>query len=86
MTKQVWAGTTPIGGGAPVAVQSMCNTDTRDVEKTVEQIHRLEQAGCELIRVAVFDMQAAEAIRQIRDRIHIPLVADVHFDYRLALL
>jgi (E)-4-hydroxy-3-methylbut-2-enyl-diphosphate synthase len=85
MTKQVWAGTTPIGGGAPVAVQSMCNTDTRDVEKTVAQIHRLEQAGCELIRVAVFDMQAAEAIRQIRDRIHIPLVADVHFDYRLAM-
>lgn len=85
MTKSVLAGGVRIGGGAPVSVQSMCNTDTRDVEATVSQIHRLEDAGCEIIRVAVFDQRAAEAIRGIRDRIRIPLVADVHFDYRLAI-
>ena len=85
MTKQVTVGNRPVGGGAPVSVQSMCNTDTRNISATVEQIHRLEAAGCEIIRVAVFDQNAAAAIRPIRDQIHIPLVADVHFDYRLAL-
>ncbi len=74
-----------IGGNAPIAVQSMTNTDTRDVESTVEQIRRLESAGCEIIRVAVPDMEAAGAIRAIRDRISIPLIADIHFDHRLAV-
>ena len=85
MTDSVMVGNVQIGGGAPVSVQSMCNTDTRDVEATVAQILRLEQAGCEIIRVAVFDETAAEAVRAIKDRIHIPLVADVHFNYRLAI-
>ena len=85
MTKSIQLGGVQIGGGAPVTVQSMCNTDTRDVAATVAQIHRLEAAGCEIIRVAVFDKDAAEAVRPIREQIHIPLVADVHFDYRLAL-
>jgi len=75
----------PIGGDAPIAVQSMTNTDTRDVTATVDQIHRLEAAGCEIIRVAVPDLEAAQAIRPIRDRITIPLIADIHFDYRLAV-
>lgn len=74
-----------IGGGYPVAIQSMCNTDTRDVKSTVEQILRLEEAGCEIIRVAVPDMRAAEAVAEIKKQIHIPLVVDIHFDYRLAL-
>lgn len=74
-----------IGGMESVKVQSMCNTDTRDVKSTVDQILRLEDAGCEIIRVAVPDMEAAEAIREIKKQIHIPLVADIHFDYRLAL-
>lgn len=74
-----------IGGNNPVAIQSMCNTDTRDVCATVEQIRRLEDAGCEIIRVAVPDMAAAEAVRDIKKQIHIPLVVDIHFDYRLAL-
>jgi (E)-4-hydroxy-3-methylbut-2-enyl-diphosphate synthase len=75
----------PIGGGHPVIVQSMTNTDTRDVEATVAQIHRLEQAGCEIIRVAVLNLDAARCLSQIRERISIPLVADIHFDHRLAL-
>lgn len=74
-----------IGGNYPVAIQSMCNTDTRDARATVEQIHRLEEAGCEIIRVAVPDMAAAEAVKEIKKQISIPLVADIHFDYRLAL-
>lgn len=74
-----------VGGGAPVSIQSMCNTPTHDVEATVEQIHRLEAAGCEIIRVAVPDMPAAEAIGAIRAAISIPLVVDIHFDYKLAL-
>lgn len=74
-----------IGGDNPIAIQSMCNTDTRDVKATVEQIRRLEDAGCEIIRVAVPDMAAAEAVRDIKKQIHIPLVVDIHFDYRLAL-
>ena len=74
-----------IGGGAPVAIQSMCNTATEDVAATVAQILRLEQAGCQIIRVAVPTMEAAAAIGAIKKAIHIPLVADIHFDYRLAL-
>lgn len=74
-----------IGGGAPVAIQSMCSTATEDVAATVAQILRLEQAGCQIIRVAVPTMEAAAAIGAIKKAIHIPLVADIHFDYRLAL-
>ena len=74
-----------IGGDNPVAIQSMCNTDTRDVNATVNQIHELENAGCEIIRVAVPDMVAAKAVADIKKQIHIPLVVDIHFDYRLAL-
>ena len=74
-----------IGGGAPVAIQSMCNTATEDVAATVAQILRLEQAGCQIIRVAVPTMEAAAAIGAIKKAIHIPLVADIHFDYRVAL-
>ena len=85
MTKQIMVGGVPVGGGAPVSIQSMCNTPTADVRATVEQILRLEEAGCEIIRVAVPDMEAARAIGPIRQAIHIPLVADIHFDYRLAL-
>jgi len=85
MTKQIQIGSVAIGGGAPVAIQSMCNTKTHDVEATVEQILRLEELGCEIIRVAVPDMAAAKAIGAIKSRIHIPLVSDIHFDYKLAL-
>ncbi|MGN0107590.1 MAG: flavodoxin-dependent (E)-4-hydroxy-3-methylbut-2-enyl-diphosphate synthase [Hominilimicola sp.] len=74
-----------IGGDNPIAIQSMCNTDTRDVKATVNQIHELENAGCEIIRVAVPDMEAAQAVGDIKKQIHIPLVVDIHFDYRLAL-
>lgn len=84
-TREVNIGGVKIGGDNPIAIQSMCNTDTRNVEETVKQIKELENAGCEIIRVAVPDMQAAEAIKDIKRQIDIPLVADIHFDYRLAL-
>jgi (E)-4-hydroxy-3-methylbut-2-enyl-diphosphate synthase len=84
-TRAIKIGTVPVGGNAPITVQSMTNTDTRKVEETVAQIRRLEGAGCEIIRVAVVDMEAATAIRSIRDQIHIPLIADIHFDHRLAV-
>ncbi len=84
-THEVKIGKVVIGGSRPVAIQSMCNTRTSDVGATVAQIHRLEDAGCEIIRVAVPDMEAAAAIDKIRPQIGIPLVADIHFDYRLAL-
>lgn len=84
-TRVLDVGGIKIGGGNPISIQSMCNTDTRDVESTVKQIMQLEEAGCEIIRVAVPDMEAAEAIASIKKQIHIPLVADIHFDYRLAL-
>ncbi len=85
MTKQIMVGNVPVGGGAPVSIQSMCSTKTDDVEATVSQILRLEAAGCQIIRVAVPDMAAARAVGAIKSRIHIPLVTDIHFDYRLAL-
>ena len=86
MRKQIVnIGGVKIGGDNPVAIQSMCNTDTRDVKATVNQIHELENAGCEIIRVAVPDMVAAKAVADIKKQIHIPLVVDIHFDYRLAL-
>lgn len=84
-TRAVWVGPVQVGGEAPVVVQSMTSTDTRDVSKTVAQIRRLEKAGCEIIRVAVRDEAAAAAIAPIRKKIRIPLIADIHFDHRLAL-
>ena len=84
-TRQIRVGGVPIGGGAPISIQSMCNTKTEDVAATVAQIHRLEAAGCELIRVAAPTLAAAEAISAIKRQIHIPLIADIHFDWRLAL-
>ena len=84
-TRKVKIGKLIIGGGAPISVQSMTNTDTRDVSATVRQIKALEAAGCELVRVAVPDMDAATKLGQIKSRINIPLAADIHFDYRLAL-
>ena len=84
-TKTVKIGNRLIGGGNPVLIQSMCNTKTEDVKATVGQILRLEQAGCEIIRVAVPTMEAAAALKEIKQQIHIPLVADIHFDYRLAV-
>ena len=85
MSKQIHVGSVPVGGGADIAIQSMCNTRTEDVAATVAQILRLEEAGCDIIRVAVPDMAAAQAVGRIRRAIHIPLVADIHFDYKLAL-
>ena len=85
MTKRIMVGGVPVGDGAPVSIQSMCSTKTDDVPATVDQIHRLEAAGCEIVRVAVPDMVAARALGAIKSSIHIPLVADIHFDYRLAL-
>jgi len=85
MTRNIKIGALTIGGGNPVRVQSMTNTDTADVRSTVAQIRRLEEAGCEIIRVAVNDAAAARAVGRIKKQIRIPLVADVHFDYRLAL-
>lgn len=86
MTRQVHVGPVAIGGGAPVSIQSMCNTPTENADATVAQILRLEQAGCDIVRVAVPTREAAMAIPAIKSRIHIPLVADIHFDYKLALL
>lgn len=84
-TKQIEIGGVKIGNGAPISVQSMCNTDTRDVKATVSQIKELEDKGCELIRVAVLNKDAAMAIKEIKKQIKIPLIADIHFDYRLAI-
>ena len=85
MKREVNVGGVKIGGDAPVSVQSMTNTDTRNVKETVAQIRRLETAGCQIIRVAVPDMAAAEAVGEIKKQIKIPLVCDIHFDHRLAL-
>ena len=84
-TRTIKIGDLTIGGNHPIVIQSMCNTDTRDVKSTVKQILELEQAGCEMVRVAVPDSIAAEAVGEIKKNIHIPLVADIHFDYQLAL-
>ncbi|HHY82142.1 MAG TPA: flavodoxin-dependent (E)-4-hydroxy-3-methylbut-2-enyl-diphosphate synthase [Clostridiales bacterium] len=84
-TREIHVGDKVIGGNAPISVQSMTNTDTRNVEATVSQIRRLEEAGCDIIRCTVPDMEAAEALTKIIPQISIPLVADIHFDYRLAL-
>ena len=84
-TKTVNIGGVKVGGGNPIAIQSMTNTKTADVDATVAQILRLEEAGCEIIRCTVPDQQSAEALAQIKKQIHIPLVADIHFDYRMAI-
>ena len=84
-TRQISVGSVKVGGGAPISVQSMTKTDTRDVRKTVKQIHRLEEAGCQIVRVAVVDEEAAHAIAEIKKGIQIPLIADIHFHYKLAL-
>ena len=84
-TKEINIGGVMIGGHNPVAIQSMTNTKTEDVGATVAQILKLEAAGCEIIRCAVPTMEAAEALKEIKKQIHIPLVADIHFDYRLAI-
>ena len=85
ITREVRIGDRVIGGGRPVLIQSMCNTKTENTAATVAQIQKLEQAGCEIIRVAVPTMEAARSLEAIRKQIHIPLVADIHFDYRLAI-
>jgi (E)-4-hydroxy-3-methylbut-2-enyl-diphosphate synthase len=85
MTKQIRVGSVAIGGGAPVIIQSMCNTRTEDAAATVRQIRALEDAGCEIVRVTVPNMDAARALEDIKNAVHIPLVADIHFDYRLAV-
>lgn len=84
-TRQFGLGNVKIGGGAPVSVQSMTKTDTRDITATVEQINQLEKAGCDIVRLAVPDMEAAKALGEIKKQTNIPLVSDIHFDYRLAL-
>ena len=85
MTKKIFVGGLPIGGGAPVSIQSMTNTPTDDVEATVQQIRRLAAAGCEIVRVAVPNMSAAKAVGKIKEQIELPLVVDIHFNYKLAL-
>ncbi len=85
ITKEVKIGNKTIGGGRPILIQSMCNTKTDDIEATVKQIYALEEAGCDIIRVAIPDMAAAKALEEIKKYIHIPLVADIHFDYKLAI-
>lgn len=84
-TKEIQIGNRIIGGDHPILIQSMCNTKTEDISETILQILALEKAGCEIVRVAVPNIAAAKAVREIKKRIHIPLVADIHFDYRLAI-
>lgn len=84
-TRKIMVGNVQIGGQNKVVIQSMCNTKTKDVNATVNQILELEKAGCEIIRVACLDMEDAKAIKEIKTKIHIPIVADIHFDYKIAL-
>ncbi len=84
-TRVIHVGSVPIGGGHPVAVQSMTNTDTRDIANTVRQIHALQDAGCEIIRIAIPNMEAAQAVGSIKKAVSIPVIADIHFDWRLAV-
>ncbi len=85
MSKQIMIGTVPCGGGAPVSIQSMTNTKTKNIPATLAQIRKLEDAGCEIIRLAVPDLQSAQCVESIKEQTSVPLVADIHFDYRLAL-
>lgn len=84
-SKQITVGNIKIGGDAPISVQSMCNTDTKDIASTVRQITELQDAGCDIVRLAVLDMDAAKAFGEIKKQVSVPLVADIHFDYRLAI-
>ena len=84
-SRQITVGNIKIGGDAPISVQSMCNTDTKDVALTVNQINELQGAGCDIVRLAVLDMEAAKAFGEIKKQVSIPMVADIHFDYRLAI-
>jgi (E)-4-hydroxy-3-methylbut-2-enyl-diphosphate synthase len=84
-SRRIYIGDVPVGDGAPVAVQSMTNTDTRDAAATIGQIRRLEDAGCEIVRLAIPDDEAAEALQRIKKEVRAPLIADIHFDYRLAI-
>ena len=86
MTKKLMVGSVPVGGGTPVTIQSMCNTKTDQVDATVAQIHALEASGCEIIRIAVPDEAAAMAVDRIKEQITIPLIADIHFNYKLAIM
>ncbi|MBR1970129.1 MAG: flavodoxin-dependent (E)-4-hydroxy-3-methylbut-2-enyl-diphosphate synthase [Clostridia bacterium] len=85
VSRSISVGNIKIGGGAPVSVQSMCNTDTKNIEATLKQIAELKKCGCEIVRLAVLDMEAARAIREIKKESPLPIVADIHFDYRLAI-
>src|SRR5438874_11575982 len=85
-SKRVWVGGTPIGDGAPIAVQSMCTTLTHDVDATIRQIEQLQEGGCEIARAAVPDKRAGEALKEVVRRSLLPVVADIHFDYQLALM
>ena len=85
MCREVSVGKVKIGGNNPISIQSMTNTDTRDAKATIAQIKRLEDVGCEIVRVAVPDMEAAKNIGEIKRNVNIPVIADIHFDYRLAL-
>lgn len=84
MSKSVRCGTVTIGGGVPISVQSMTNVNSHDREALIRQIRQLEDAGCDIVRVAVPDMEAAEVLKQVKPQVNIPVVADIHFDYRLA--
>ena len=84
-TRQIHLGTLPLGGGAPVSVQTMCNTHTWDVEATVKQIRAMQAAGADIVRIVIPDMESAKAVSAIKEQVSVPLVADIHFDYRLAL-
>ena len=84
-TRPIVVGNVKIGGQNKVVIQSMTNTKTKDVENTVKQIKELEKVGCEIIRVACLDLEDAKAIKQIKEQINIPIVADIHFDYKIAL-
>jgi (E)-4-hydroxy-3-methylbut-2-enyl-diphosphate synthase len=84
-SRQIMVGAVPVGGDAPIAVQSMTNTETLDIEATVAQIQRLEAVGADIVRVSVPSIEAAEAFGEIRKRVTVPLVSDIHFDYRIAL-
>jgi len=85
LTRQIFLRDIPVGGGAPIAVQSMTNTDTRNISSTIDQINRLYEAGCEIVRVAIPDNEAASALKEIKSKVSPPIIADIHFDHRLAL-
>ena len=84
-TKKIRVGSVEIGGGSPISVQSMTNTDTRDVKATIQQVLELEKAGCDIVRISVFDKKCADTIKEIKKETGIPLVADIHFDYLVLL-